>query len=255
MAPCMGARARGNHWRGKGRMTYRRAVMAVILLVVGAAGMVARPVNAGPIVRTQTLDQSPMGVAVDTRTRRAFITTSDANDNGSVSVLDTGTGALVNTVAVGPGLLPLSVSVDERAGRAFVINQNSNTLSVLDARSGALLRTVAVGQSPAFLLVDKRAGRALVVNQSGNTVTVLDALRGRAFVTSPTDDSVTVLDARSMAWCRTIALDSHAPGAAPWLSDALAVDEQAGRVFVAEDNGSAAHVSVLDARGSIVLHA
>ena len=60
--------------------------MAVVLLVVGAAGMVVRPVNAGPIVRTQMLDKSPMGVAVDTRTARAFITTSDANDNGSVSV-------------------------------------------------------------------------------------------------------------------------------------------------------------------------
>jgi uncharacterized Ntn-hydrolase superfamily protein len=39
------------------------------------------------------------------------------------------------------------------------------------------------------------------------------------------------------------------------VSDALAVDERAGRIIVAEDNGSAAHVSVLDARGRIVRHA
>jgi DNA-binding beta-propeller fold protein YncE len=39
------------------------------------------------------------------------------------------------------------------------------------------------------------------------------------------------------------------------VSDALAVDERAGRVFVAEDNGSAAHVSVLDAHGRGVHHA
>src|SRR5204862_359901 len=53
----------------------------------------------------------------------------------------------------------------------------------------------------------------------------------------------------------TIILDRHTPGATPWVSDALAVDERAGRVFVAEDNGSAAHVSVLDARGRLVRHA
>src|SRR5947209_14349731 len=99
-------------------MTYRRAVVAVVLLALVAGGMVIRPGSAGPVVRTEVLDQSPMGVAVDPRTGRAFITTSDANDNGSVSVLDATTGALITTVPVGPGLLPLSVSVDERAGRA-----------------------------------------------------------------------------------------------------------------------------------------
>src|SRR2546430_17461298 len=99
-------------------MTYRRAVLAVILLVVGAGGMVARPVNAGPIVRTQTLDKSPMGVAVDTRTARAFITTSDANDNGTVSVLDTRTRAPVATDAVGPRILSPSGSAGGPAGSA-----------------------------------------------------------------------------------------------------------------------------------------
>ena len=49
--------------------------------------------------------------------------------------------------------------------------------------------------------------------------------------------------------------DRPAAGTLRWVSDALAVDERAGRVFVAEDNGSAAHVSVLDARGRIVRHA
>ena len=53
----------------------------------------------------------------------------------------------------------------------------------------------------------------------------------------------------------TLGVDRHTPGAAAWVSDALAVDERAGRVFVAEDNGSAAHVSVLDARGRLVRHA
>src|ERR687886_814549 len=343
-------------------MTYRRAVLAMLLLAVGAGGLVARPMNAGPIVHTQMLDRSPMGVAVDTRTGRAFITTSDANNNGSVSVLDTHTGALINTIPLGPGLLPLSVSVDERARRAYVINQNTNTLSILDARSGALLRAVAMGQSPALLLVDERSRRVLVVNQSSNTVTVLDAQKGavlrtvavgeypdsaaldarrgrafvgafdgtvsvidtrsgkllrttmvgggvnalavdqqaghvivtsyresngnvsvlgaatgallrtvrvrhtpgavavdartgRAFVTSPTDATLTVLDARSGVQRGTITLDHHTPGATPWVSDALAVDERAGRVFVAEDNGSAAHVSVLDACGRLVRHA
>src|SRR5438067_3630976 len=203
-------------------MTYRRAVMAALLLVVAAGGRVVRPARAGPIVHTQVLDRSPMAVAVDTLTRRAFIPTSDANDNGSVGVLETGNGRLVTAIPVGPGLLPLSVSVDERAGRAYVINQNSNTLSILDARSGALLRTVAVGQSPAFLLVDERAGRVLVVNQSGN--------------------SVTVVDARTGAVLRTVAVGEY--------PDAAAVDEHSGRAFVGAFDGT---VSVIDTRSGKLL--
>jgi YVTN family beta-propeller protein len=57
----------------------------------------------------------------------------DMGRNGAVSVLDARSGSVIRTVRVGQ--FPAAVAVDERVGRAFVTNTNSNSVNVLDTHA------------------------------------------------------------------------------------------------------------------------
>jgi YVTN family beta-propeller protein len=236
-----------------------------LALIAGQAALVHR-VAPPPLVRTVTVGQGPIALAVDPRRHHVFV----ANSLGhSVSVLDARSGALLRTVAVGPdpdavavdtrthrvfvangnfagagsvsvldgatgelvrtvavGNTPWAVAVDERAGHAFVANSSDDSVSMLDTRSGAVLRTVAVGQSPSHMAVDAQTGRAFVVNAGPNPT------NGR------TVGTVSVLDTRTGAVVRTVRVGQQ-PGA-------LAVDARTARVVVT--NRASHTVSVLDAR-------
>jgi YVTN family beta-propeller protein len=88
-------------------------------------------------------------------------------------VLDTRSGALVRTVAVGGG--PFGVAVDAATERAFIGNYMGNSVSILNARTGTVLHTISVS-SPWALAVDAQTHRCLVINwcPGCNTVSVLD---------------------------------------------------------------------------------
>src|SRR5262249_10653831 len=110
----------------------------------------------------------------------------DARD-GTVSVLDARSGALLRTIPVGPGPAgwnPGPLAVDERTGRVFVAMKGvfvpsrldpqapplftgAGTLDVLDATSGDVLSTVRLGVAPVSVTLDTRTGRAVVVDAGG----------------------------------------------------------------------------------------
>jgi DNA-binding beta-propeller fold protein YncE len=236
--------------------------LAGIVALVSALGL--RLWATGAMVRTVTLDQRPLSMALDRRAGRAFIAASDDNAMGRASVFDTRSGALLATVLLGRGVLSPAVSVDEQAGRAFVSDEISRRVSILDAGSGVLLRTVLAGSSPGPPLVDERAGHVLVVDQSDGSMRVLDArtgslLRiaslgvtpscmaldnrsGRAFV-GAVDGTVRIIDTRSGTLLRTIEVPADVA--------ALVVDERAGRVLVTGYGDTS--VYVLDAASGRLL--
>jgi DNA-binding beta-propeller fold protein YncE len=92
------------------------AIVALAGIVALASAVGLRLWATGAFVRTVTLDQSPLSVALDPRAGRAFIAGSDDNAVGRVSVFDTRSGALLATVPLGRGVLSPAVSVDEQAG-------------------------------------------------------------------------------------------------------------------------------------------
>ncbi len=191
---------------------------------------------------TIPLGVAPQGIAVDARAGRVFI--ANAGIDGSertVSVLDSRTGRLIQTVSVGQG--PQSVAVNERTGRLFVADYMRGRVSVIDTRSGALLSTAIVGSHPLRLSVDPQTARVFVVNQGS---------------TSPADrptgaGSVTMLDAHTGAVLRTVTLDIDAV--------AVALDERRGLVLVTTagpttipENGPSrkGKLFVLDARSGAI---
>jgi len=119
----------------------------------------------------------PGPMAVDTHTRRVFVTSLGAMDAaghltgpGSVSVLDAQSGMLLRTVPV--GVEPAVIAVDERAGRAFVVNVAGDSHDAL-AAARSLVPGLAQPAPPcnSYGQVSTRCRLA------PGSVTVLDATR------------------------------------------------------------------------------
>src|SRR5579864_3416669 len=103
-------------------MIRRRVTVGLVVLLLAALGGAAavNPFAASPVIATVTVGATPLAIAVDTRTGRAFVVN---NGDDSVTVLDTANGAVLRTVAVGDG--PTAAIVDERGGRVVVVDSNS----------------------------------------------------------------------------------------------------------------------------------
>lgn len=164
----------------------------------------------GALLRIIHLDAAPQAVCVDEQTARAFVTGTSTEPPGysvalgTISVLDTHSGAVLRTVPVGDN--PGTPVVDTRLGRVFVAGQaGASIVAMLDARSGALMRLIPVGGVPTALAVDARYGHLFVLSAGDNTLTMLDAASGHVL--------------------RTVGVGDNA--------SALAVDERGSRLFVA----------------------
>jgi DNA-binding beta-propeller fold protein YncE len=150
--------------------------------------------------------------------------------------------SMVRTIAVGRN--PLAVAVDERIGRAFVLNNAGNSVSMLETATGTLLRTVAVGRDPLALAVDERTGHVFVAK---NDLGLQDQLSLALNCCPHGKGSVTVLDARSGAIQRTVRV-----GLSPL---AIAVDERVGRAFVVSygSDTRTGRLSMLDTHSGAVV--
>jgi YVTN family beta-propeller protein len=163
----------------------------------------------------------------DERSDHAFVLSRspESSDAASVSMIDTGTGALLRTQAV--GRVPQALTVDDRDAHVLVAN-GDNTMRVLDTQSGVVVHTGHV--RPA---------------SSGATMMAIAQRAGHVFVTG--DTSVAMLDAGSGRMLRTIALGMLLTG--------VAVDTHRGHVFGTGYNGASGvgTVSMLDATSGAVL--
>jgi outer membrane autotransporter protein len=90
--------------------------------------------------------------------------------SNTVSVIDTATHAVVNTIAVGS--LPVGVAVTPDGLHAYVTNVN--TVSVIDTATHAVVNTIAGESNPLGVAVTPDGLHAYVANQDNNTVSVID---------------------------------------------------------------------------------
>ncbi len=216
------------------------------VFLTGEAGIVMLDGRDGRILHVEALNADlggPSSLAIDERAGRLYAVDHSGD---AVLVLDTRSGRLIHTVAVGNG--PTAVAVDARTARAFVVNAAAYTLSVLDTQADRVLRTeqldpgpLAVDEATGHVFVaaygaactllhvlDAVSGRPLRTVCSGPiggspTALVVDARRGRVVVIA--DGGVAVYDAHDGALLRAPALDLAAAVGA-------AIDEAGGRAFV-----------------------
>ena len=179
----------------------------------------------GAMLRRISNMHGPIAVAVDRRT--GYVFTANEGDGGSVSMIDTRSGAIVHTVRIARsgGVAPNAIAVDEQRGRVFVVSYDEfgasrGHVSIVDARTGSLLKTVAVGDIATAVAISERTGRVFVVAENG----------------------VSVLDATSGGVVRTVPLRPS--------PNSVAVDASSGRVFVSNGNG---RVHILDAANGALM--
>ena len=205
------------------------AIGAMIGLMTGTVSSAA-----GSNINAATIGAYPTSIIVDERAAHAFV----ANQEGMIQILDTRTGTLVQTVAIGGQRH--SMAIDQHTGRLFVVNMTAEgigtSVSVLDSHNGRLLRTTTSTINPHGLTVDETERLVFVGVKNG----------------------VTVLDAQTGTSLRTIRLPMQ--GVPVWVK----VDTQLKRLFVAHEGmtanglmpiqGGISTVSTIDIRTGAVIH-
>jgi DNA-binding beta-propeller fold protein YncE len=188
------------------------------------------------VLQTVTDRDHPTFVAVDSGTGRAFVlnqgslavsnqtTTQGYTAPGTISMLDTRTGAVLRTVAAGND--PHAAAFDGRTGRVYVVNSmlhssGLSTLEILDAHSGRVLRTVNIAIFSGAVAVDERAGQVYTFGQGPPSINALDTT------------------GRQVA---TITLNN--PSNAQPNAYALALDARRSHLFAAPGMGAARGVSI-----------
>lgn len=99
----------------------------------------------------------------------AYIANQFSHD---VSVIDTSTHTVIDTVAVGSS--PYGVAVNPAGTRVYVTNLNSPSVSVIDTATHTVMATVAVGAAPMGVVINPAGTRAYVTNMASNNVLVID---------------------------------------------------------------------------------
>jgi YVTN family beta-propeller protein len=236
-----------------------------------------------PITSPTRPDPAPVAAAVDTTTSQAYVTNTF---DGTVSVIDTRTNRVVDTVPNGPtsiGAGPGGAGVDPAHHQVYVVNGNSNTVSVIDTGTNRVTSVLphdsahGIGTGPEAVAVDPELNRAFIANLIDGTVSVIDTalnqvvaviphdvtdgigtfLTGiaidvgvhRGYVVNNSDDTVSVIDTRDNTVIKVIPA-----GATNGIGDAprqIAVDEFSHRAFVT--NTGSGTVSVINTQTNAVI--
>ena len=96
---------------------------------------------------------------------RAYVNNHRSN---SVSVIDTGTDAVVSTIQVGAGPGPIRLAPD--GTKAYVGNFRSNTVTVIDAARDRVTSTIETGPGPCNIVFAPGGGKAYVTNYNGGSL-------------------------------------------------------------------------------------
>jgi len=119
---------------------------------------------------------NPTGVAPSpTRNEVYVVNSGDGAANGSISVIDAQTNAVVATIPVHKKPYFIDISADGHRG--YVANSGSNNVSVLDLDARKPIATIGVGEAPGLARISPDGQTLLVTNRVGGSVTLID---GRA---------------------------------------------------------------------------
>ena len=123
-------------------MRHIRWAVVGLLSVVLVGGIALVQTGSGPVVSFATVGQDPWPLDIDAQTSRAFVYN---RTDGTVSTINTVTGALVRTVAAGSQFA--FMALDQRTQRLFV-SSGDNHVYMLDTRTGLVLRQITDDSTP-----------------------------------------------------------------------------------------------------------
>jgi len=152
---------------------FRWVLVGLLIVALGGGSALLWP-NTGPIISFAAVGKDPWPLTIDERTSRAFVYN---RTDGTVSTIDTATGALVRTVSAGSSFA--FMAVDRRTSRVFASSGGDDTIYTLDAQSGIVLHAVTdTDQTTRQPAVDEASNHVFVGHRDIPTVTILDARTG-----------------------------------------------------------------------------
>jgi YVTN family beta-propeller protein len=204
--------------------------------------------------------------AFDTRActggQKLYVT--NALDN-TVSVVDTATYEIANTIKVGSS--PRGIAVSPDGTTVYVTNTGDDTLSILNVADNIVNATVKVGKGPQSVVVTPDGTKLYIANGKADAVAVFDVATRKiltnvdvgkkpegialtpdgitAYVTNYGDDTVSVIDTRTNAVTATI---SDKIGKGP---SGIAVSPDGTQVYVVNYDGDS--ISIVDAAQNAVI--
>ena len=121
----------------------------------------------------------PQGVAITPDGSRAYVANKG---DGTVSVIDTNTNMVDDTVILPALSGPFAVAVTPDGTRLYVTNEFSDTVSVIDTATNSVIADpggdgtpdITVGTSPQGVAITPDGRRAYVANGGSGTVSVID---------------------------------------------------------------------------------
>jgi len=210
--------------------------------------------------------------------------------NGTVSVINTNSDVVVNTVAVDPSqplpnrsVHPVALAETPDGFKLYVVNQGNGTVSSISTVDDTVLKVIGVGPSPVWAVARADNARVYVLDSSG-TISVIDTFSdtvisssasagaganyffydrvlNRLYVTNPSAGTLSIFDVSSDPPAlrgSPIAIPTAAssPCASAPLPSAVTVLGDASRAYVASYQNDAAgictQVSVIDAAAGVV---
>ncbi len=111
-------------------------------------------------------------LTVDEAARRLYV-----SHGTQVEVLDVDSGAIVGKIANTPGVHGIAIAPD--AGRGFVSNGQSSTVTIFDLKTLKTISEVPTGKKPDAIIFDPATSRVFAFNGDSNSATVIEAKDGK----------------------------------------------------------------------------
>jgi YVTN family beta-propeller protein len=141
--------------------------LSVVVVAVSSTFLGLESAWADSVIKTIPVER-PAGVAFNPSNNDMYV----ANFGGStVSVIDSSTNTVVDTIVVGPG--PHSFAFNPSNNDMYVTISTSNTVSVIDSSTNEVVDTIPVGAFPLGIAFNPRNNDMYVANRDSNTVSVI----------------------------------------------------------------------------------
>ncbi|MFJ5927672.1 PxKF domain-containing protein [Kitasatospora sp. NPDC092948] len=138
------------------------------------------------VTTTVTVGSQPFGIAVAPDGAHAYV----ANlIGGSVSVIDTTTNNLVESITDSRIFMPAAVAVSPDGSRVYSANFGTDNVTVIDTATNEVSSAIPVGTGPGSISIAPDGAHAYVTNQYDATVSVIDTERGAVTGTVPVGDT------------------------------------------------------------------
>jgi len=113
--------------------------------------------------------------------KNKFYFFSSNRGNGTVTVVDVLTKAIVASISVGQ--FPTALCYNSQDNRVYCANSESQTVAVIDGAADSVIETVSVGNRPSALCYNPIGNKVYCANSRESTLTVIDGSTSRVLAT------------------------------------------------------------------------